>query len=245
MQRLFNGVRGAVAFMTLLPLGGVLNAASLVVLPLTGLIVGGAVALGFWIGDRSGSSLVGAVLALFVDAAITRGLHYDAVADTADGLAGFVGRQRRIAIMDEPTVGAFAVVSVVVVVLARVSAWSSLGFPVFLVGFFVLGRALMALSMLCFPLAKESSLTKIFANERRRWLIWVLVLEAVAIGVATVAFSSLWVLIPIFVGLLGGSGILGFAIHRLGGITGDVVGAVGLVGESTMLMVAAILRIHG
>jgi len=231
--------------MTMLPLGGTLNVVSLVVLPLTGIIVGIVVLVGFWLGDRSGSPLVGAVVALVFDAAITRGLHYDAVADTADGLAGFVDRQRRLAIMDEPTVGAFAVLAVAIVILARVAAWSSLGFPFYLVGFFLLGRCLMTGSMLWFAPAKERSLTTVFTSERQPWITWVLGAEAV-VGIAGVVVgSNLWVLVPIGVGLGFGFGLIGFALRRIGGITGDVVGAAGLVSESMMMLVASILRIHG
>lgn len=245
MRRTLSGVRGAVAFMTLIPIGGTLNAVSLVVIPLTGILVGGASLVGFWIGDRSGSALVGAVVALIVDAAMTRGLHYDAVADTADGLAGFVERERRLAIMDEPTVGAFAVLALVVIVLVRVSAWSSLGFPLALVGFFVLARCMMALSMIWFPLAKESSLARIFASQRRPWVAATLVVEGLlAIGVTMVLATPAIVVAELF-GIGCGVGLLALAIHHLRGITGDVVGAVGLLAETAMLLAAAVMRIHG
>jgi len=245
MSRVLDGARGAVAFMTLIPFGGTLNAVSLVVIPLTGVIVGGAALVGFWIGDRSGSTLVGAVVALIVDAAMTRGLHYDAVADTADGLAGFVERDRRLAIMDEPTVGAFAVLAVIVVVLVRIAAWSVVGFPAFLIGVFVLSRCMMALTMMWFPLAKESSLARVFASQRRRWIVWALLLEGlVAVG-ATMLLGTPMILLAEVFGAVCGLGVLAFAIHHLRGITGDVVGAVGLVAETGMLLAAAVMRIHG
>lgn len=245
MGRVLQGTRGAIAFMTLLPLGGSLNAVSLVVIPLTGLIVGSVAFVGFWLGDRSGSALVGAVVALIVDAALTRGLHYDAVADTADGLAGFVTRERRLAIMDEPTVGAFAVVALVVVVLVRVAAWSSITFPAFVIGFFVLSRALMALAMMWFPLAKESSMAQVFASQRRRWIIWALIAEALIAIVVTALLATSLVAIAIVFGAGCGFGVLALAVRRLGGITGDVVGAVGLVAESGMLLATAVMRVHG
>jgi adenosylcobinamide-GDP ribazoletransferase len=231
--------------MTLIPFGGTLNAISLVVIPLTGVIVGGASLVGFWIGDRSGSTLIGAVVALIVDAAMTRGLHYDAVADTADGLAGFVERERRLAIMDEPTVGAFAVLAVIVVVLVRISAWSAVGFPLFLIGFFVLSRCMMALSMMWFPLAKESSLARVFASQRRRWIVWIVLLEGLLTFGATMLLATPMIVLAEVFGVVSGLGVLAFAIHRLRGITGDVVGATGLVAETGMLLAAAVMRVHG
>lgn len=245
MRRVLEGARGAVAFMTLIPLGGTLNAVSLVVIPLTGLIVGGASLVGFWIGDRSGSTLVGAVVALIVDAAMTRGLHYDAVADTADGLAGFVERERRLSIMDEPTVGAFAVLALIVVVLVRISAWSTIGFPAFLIGIFVLSRCMMALSMMWFPLAKESSLARVFASQRRHWIVWFLLLEGLLAVGAMIVLGTPMMLLALVFGALCGLGVLAFAIHHLRGITGDVVGAVGLVAETGMLLAVVVMRIHG
>ncbi|WP_298208794.1 adenosylcobinamide-GDP ribazoletransferase [Ferrimicrobium sp.] len=245
MGRALQGTRGAIAFMTLLPLGGSLNAVSLVVIPLTGLIVGAAALAGFWLGDRSGSTLIGAVVALTVDAALTRGLHYDAVADTADGLAGFVTRERRLAIMDEPTVGAFAVLALVVVVAVRISSLSSITFPAYLIGFFVLSRAVMALVMMCFPLAKETSMAQIFASQRRLWIIGTLVAEVlIATGVLAILVTPL-VMVAVVFGVGCGVGVLALSMQRLAGITGDVVGAVGLVAESGMLLAAAVLRVHG
>jgi adenosylcobinamide-GDP ribazoletransferase len=172
-------------------------------------------------------------------------MHYDAIADAADGLAGFVDREHRLAIMDEPTVGAFAVLAVLVVVLVRVAAWSSLGFPAYLLGIFVLSRCLMALAMIVFPPAKDGSLTRIFAAQRRSWVLGVLIVEGLLVAAAVAWVAGLLVVVPLVIGIGAGAGVLVVALRRLGGITGDIVGAIGLVAESAMLLGMAVLRIHG
>jgi adenosylcobinamide-GDP ribazoletransferase len=83
-----------------------------------GLAVGGA----WWVAGELWPALVAALLAVAVDAALTGMLHFDGLADSADGLLPPLDRRRRLEVMAAPDIGAFGVMVVTLVVLARVAA---------------------------------------------------------------------------------------------------------------------------
>src|SRR3546814_5488008 len=80
----------------------------------------------WWGAQELGSPAVAAGLVLAADLVLTGMLHMDGLVDSADGLLPQVPRAKRLAIMAEPTVGAYGVVVAVVVVLLRFAALASL-----------------------------------------------------------------------------------------------------------------------
>jgi adenosylcobinamide-GDP ribazoletransferase len=114
-----------------------------------GLLVGLAVGL-VWRGAGAlWAPALAAAVAVAADLALTGMLHVDGLADSADGLLPHLGaddeaRPRRLAIMAEPTVGAFGVTVVVATLLLRWAALASMAADVWLVaGLWVLSRSLM------------------------------------------------------------------------------------------------------
>lgn len=96
-------------------------------LPLIGAGLGAAaalplVAIEHW---APHATVVGAVLTVALLAALTRGLHLDGLADTADGLGSRAPADRALAIMKQSDVGPFGVITLVVVLLADVFALAS------------------------------------------------------------------------------------------------------------------------
>src|SRR3954447_24563718 len=90
--------------------------------PLVGLVLGAiATAVGV-LGARLISPFAGAVLTVAVLAALTRGLHLDGLADTADGLGPMRGRERALEVMHQSDIGPFGVVTVVLTLLLQVAA---------------------------------------------------------------------------------------------------------------------------
>ena len=81
--------------------------------PVVGLVLGGLAAGIAVLGTRWVSPPVGAVLAVAVLAALTRGLHLDGLADTADGLGPVRDRDRALQVMHRGDVGPFGVVALV------------------------------------------------------------------------------------------------------------------------------------
>ena len=242
---LIRAFRGAMSFMTVLPLGGEVNEISLYFLPLSGAVVGLVAWLGFRLFALAGSPLLAAAVAIGVDAWVTRGLHYDALADTVDGLGGFLERQRRLQVMDEPTVGAFGVLAIVIAVALRISALGAVGFPLYLIGFFVVSRTAMVLILTTVPLAKERSIARIFGSLSRKGVI-VAMVAYLAASITVIAWLGDLLAVPVAaLGLAAAYLVTRRASRLIGGVTGDVVGAAGLVCETVMLLAWTLARLHG
>ena len=122
-----------------------------------GLAVGGA----WWVAGELWPPLVAALLAVAVDAALTGMLHFDGLADSADGLLPPLDRARRLEVMATPDIGAFGGVVVTLVVVARVAALAALApDPLLVAGLWAASRASMALALASLPYAR--------AGRRRR-----------------------------------------------------------------------------
>src|SRR5688500_16958434 len=94
--------------------------------PLVGLALGGIASSVAVLGYRLVSPLTGAVLAVAVLAFLTRGLHLDGLADTADGLGPLRDRERALEVMRSRDVGPFGVATLVLTLLLQVACAATL-----------------------------------------------------------------------------------------------------------------------
>jgi len=200
---------------------------------LVGLAVGGI----WWGAAELWPPLLAAVLAVGADAALTGMLHLDGLADSADGLLPPVERERRLAIMATPDVGAFGMVVVLLVLVARVGALASLTpDPLLVAGLWAGARALMALTMARVAYARTVGAASGFADRHAA----APALGLVAALVLVVATLDGWAGPATAVALVAGFvAVVAVAVRRLGGYTGDVLGAAGVVAETVALVVAA------
>lgn len=183
-----------------------------------GAIVGGAALLQVELGAPV---LLAAVVAVALDVVITGALHLDGLADSADGLAGRTP-ERALAIMRDHGVGLYGAAAVVLSLLAKIAALSSGLSLVEVVGVYAVARAA--------PLPLAAGLRYARADGTGRVLVerlgWgaaaVGTLIAAGIAAATVRLLALAVLGCLLAVVLA----VGVAAQRrLGGITGDVLGA--------------------
>lgn len=204
---------------------------------LVGALVGLAVGTVWWGAGELWPPLLAAVLAVGADAALTGMLHLDGLADSADGLLPPVDRARRLAIMATPDIGAFGVVTVLLVLVARVAALATLTpDPLLLAGVWAGARAAMALTMALVPYARATGAASGFADRRTGPAALTLV-AALALVIATLGG---WAGPATAIALTAGfAAVVGVAVRRLGGYTGDVLGAAGVVAETVGLVVAA------
>ena len=234
-----NGMRRAVAFLT--PVGGAATPApdALAWFPVVGVAMGLALGGLWWLADRAWPAAVAAALVVGADLALTGLLHVDGLIDTADGLLPHLERSRRLAVMASPDIGAFGVAVAGVVLLARWAGVASLRpAPLLLAGLWCGSRTAMAVVARTQPYARvEGGLATAFLGGR------VDLLPLVAGVVASVVLAATWRfpagLVAVVAGGVAVAGVVALARRRLGGFTGDVLGAAGVIGETVGLVVAA------
>jgi adenosylcobinamide-GDP ribazoletransferase len=210
--------------------------------PAIGLLLGAAAA-GVLFACRAGHSgpLLAAVLAIALLAALTGGLHLDGLADLADGLGSRKPAGRALEIMKQSDIGPFGVATLVLTVLIQVSALTraeQLGRgPVAVVAAAVTARlAMMLACRAAVPSARPDGLGALVAGTVQPVLGGILVLAALA---AAGAFGWIYPA-AMAIALSVSLALTSLATRRLGGITGDVLGAIAEVAASACLLVTAL-----
>lgn len=238
-------MKQAVSFLTVLGRAGAPDSRTMSWFPLVGVGVGGIVGAIWWAAGRLWPAAVAAVIAVAVDAGVTGGLHLDGLADAADGLLPPVPTARRLEIMADPRVGAFGAVALVLVLALRsVSLAASVARPLVVVGLWCGSRTLMAVVARSLPYAhRERGTVSVFVDQRREAGASV----AARYGAAAYGFGAAVALAVLGVGVRGVTivaaeivaalAVVWFGQRRLGGYTGDVLGASGVIGETVGLLV--------
>jgi adenosylcobinamide-GDP ribazoletransferase len=214
--------------------------------PLVGVIVGGAAALVLYAGDRAGfGSLLSAALAVAVMAVLTRGLHLDGLADVADGLGGGRRAAEALAIMKKADIGPFGVITLVLTLLIQVAALTELPAVAVIVAA-ATGR--LAVTWACragVPAARPDGLGALVAGTvpaaRAAYATGAVVVAVACAGLAVggVRLAVLWP-VAACAGVLVAMAALRTAVRRLGGITGDVLGALVELAATVVLLVASV-----
>jgi adenosylcobinamide-GDP ribazoletransferase len=226
----------AFALLTVFGRGGSITARSSRWFPVVGAVLGLLLGGWWWLTAELWPAAIAAALVVAADLAATGMLHADGLADAADGLLPHADRDRRLEIMRTPGVGAFGVTALVVVLLLRLLALATLPVSVaLLAALWCASRSVVAAVPAVLPYAREHGIASPLAGSTT---IWPALGAGVALGVAAAADG--WSgTVGVAVGVLAGVGVLALAQRRLGGFTGDVLGAVVLVVETVGLVVAA------
>lgn len=204
--------------------------------PVVGALIGGALA-GIWIiSTELWSPAVAAVVVVAADLAITGMLHADGLADSADGLLAHLSRERRLEVMSAPDVGAFALAVVPVVLLAR---WAPLATdlvePLSLVGVWAVSRTVLAVVPTLVPYARHGGLASAMLPGARPWLgLWLVPALAVLVLAQGTTGAAAFVAM-----LVAAAGVVLLARRRIGGFTGDVLGAAAVLTETVALLALA------
>lgn len=247
-------MRSAIAFLT--PFGSsssasVPTASTPSWFPVVGALQGLALGLLWWLLDDLMSSPAAAGIVVVGDLVLTGMLHMDGLADSADGLLPPIDKARRLEVMKSPEVGAFGVAAVVGAMMLRFAALVSLEpSPLLLSGLWCASRTSMACAIRSMQYARSSGLASAFVGAgSSAWVIGsfgllgsilISVIGALAVGAPSGAGTE-WASVLGVIGVVGGAwAVLRLAKSRLGGFTGDVLGAAGVVGETVGLLLVTV-----
>lgn len=208
--------------------------------PLAGALVGLAGALVAWLGVKVGlPDLASAFLAIGAMVVASGALHEDGLSDTADGMGAFT-RERALEIMRDSRLGTYGALALLVIVGLRAGALMGLiasghiWAPMIAAAAF--GRAGCALMLGLLDPARKDGLGAASGRPTREAL---LVAVAIPVALAGLLFTGVTGLVAALVGGLPVFWLAWQAKRRLGGQTGDVVGAASLLAETTVLLVLA------
>lgn len=245
--RMLRDVASAIRLLTVLPLGTREGEHAARYFALVGWlfaavalgIASGAVALGAADGLKA---VLTATVIVAAWAVLAGFLHWDGLADSADGLGVRGDAQRRLAVMRDSTIGAFGVAAVVFVAIAQVAAvavivesrswWALAAAP-------VLGRwgAGVALS-----LREPARIDGLGARYARRTSALDLAVQTVPVValIAAPGGQRATIMLAVVLGIAAAWVIPAPFARRLGGITGDVLGATVLLTEAVVLVMGAL-----
>ena len=217
--------------------------------PAVGLVLGGVATGVAVLGARWISPLAGAVLGMAVLAGLTRGLHLDGLADTADGLGPLRGRERALQVMHQSDIGPFGVVTLVLTLLLQVACLATLltadgGWLALWTAVVVARLAMARTGLPRVAMAEGSSLGRLVASTvSAPWLAacGLVLVGLVAAGTGGDPALTARLLGAAAAGLLAAELLYRRARARLGGVTGDVMGAMGETATTAALLVAAVL----
>lgn len=199
-------------------------------------------ALFFWLGRAEGlGALLAGALVVVAWGALSGFLHWDGLADSADGVGVRGDATRRLAVMRDSTVGAFGVTAIVLVALVQVVAvavvvesgtWWALGAAP------LVGRFGAAVALGTRPTARTDGLGASYAVRLTAgdWIALILFL------LPLIAWPFTFIRALATLVLLGAACLVPAPFARgLGGITGDVLGATVVLSETVVLVAGALL----
>lgn len=202
---------------------------SLCFLPLVGALVG--LALWGWGWAAHALAVDGvlfAALATALPLLLTGGIHMDGFLDTVDALASHQSKEKKLEILKDSHVGAFAVIYCGVYLLVAFGLYHALfqgnSLPVACLGF-ILSRALSALGAVTLPNARKEGMLCAFTQHAHRRAALLSMGAVTLLSMGAMAWAS-----PMAGGLGAGFGLAAFAAYRamvkkqFGGATGDTTG---------------------
>ncbi|WP_337172730.1 adenosylcobinamide-GDP ribazoletransferase [Gemmatimonas aurantiaca] len=259
----------AFTFMTRIPLGRWIThdltdlPRSAVWFPLVGAVVGATGAAGLLLAQRWWSPFVAALLATMITVRLTGAFHEDALADAFDGFGGGWSVEQVLAIMKDSRVGSYALVGMILVVIMKCALLADLattpiasgrpwhGLPLVasaLVSAHVLGRCSSIWLMAALPYVRPPSSTERSSAGKP-------FVDGVGIGrVTTATIQTVFLVflclgaiawIPLLIALLLTTVSGRYFRQRIGGITGDTLGAVNQLVELGVYLILAAAPIRG
>ncbi|GMR21726.1 MAG: adenosylcobinamide-GDP ribazoletransferase [Acidobacteriota bacterium] len=225
----------AVAFLTRVPIRTAFTAEDVgrasIFFPVVGVGIG-ALQFGLWkLTSPHLTSLVVAVAVVTLSAWLTRALHLDGLADFVDGLGGGT-RGDVLRIMKDSRIGAFGAIALVLVLCMKIAAIDAMSKP----EAFLLAPALARWTPVALgyslPYARSGRSSPGAHVGKLELAIATIITAGLVVVLGHAVLAGVVVLVSTLVGVI--------AKRRVGGITGDVLGANIELAETAVLIVATI-----
>lgn len=249
MRDAFRPVAAAVTFLTAIPIGRRTEfdaqdlRRGLVLFPAIGSLVGTLTAVVAW-----GCALVlpgfpAAVLGVASGVSVTGSMHLDGLADTADGVGATLVGHDPSSVMHDPRLGTFGGAVLVFDLLLKVSVLSALvtgpRFPIEAIAAGALGRVAAIALVALVPYAGSEAGAGAWTRGMGRGPALVGIAIGSTIGLLTVGWPFGWMAV-VAVGVAAIVG--GWSRRRLGGVTGDTLGATAELTETLALTAVLVVR---
>ena len=239
IRTIFRRFTGALGFLTALPVTAQRPESlrgSVVFFPAVGLVLGSLLWLQFALLEPLLDSSLNALGLVLTGSFLTRGLHLDGLADSADGFLSHQSPERMLQIMRDSRIGTMGALALFFDLLIRWQALAHCPRSVISQALIVppvLGRMGMGVGMVLFPYARDEGMASEFLpGIKKHDLIGLLLTGAI---VAALAANVRGILVYAMA-LLGGFLLWTGCKRRLGGYTGDVLGATNEVIEVVSLI---------
>jgi adenosylcobinamide-GDP ribazoletransferase len=249
MRSMTNSFLVATQFLTRLPVSpnddfsADALASSAAFFPVVGLLVGAGGCLLRWILLPHTNASIVAVAILIYLVVVTGGLHEDALADAADGFGGGFSRERVLEIMHDSRIGSFGAIAIGLGLLSRFALLSDLSAKRF-ISYFIAAHVLSRWSAL--PLASFLPAARPEDGQGRRIAQKVSAssfLLGTILCAGIVIFLLKWRGVYVVAAAIAVVAATGAYYHRrIGGITGDCLGATNQLAEVAVYFVGVILR---
>ncbi len=186
------------------------------------MIIANAICYRLNIGDILRTSILTALPVL-----ITGGIHLDGFVDTMDAVNSYQSAERKLEILKDSHIGAFALICCVIYFVIDFGVWSEISGKALLilcVGF-IMSRALSALSIVTFPCAKKSGLAASFSDAAQKNVVmntmYIYIVVCTAVMLYIHAILGILCIITAFTMFIYYKHM---SIKNFSGITGDLAG---------------------
>jgi len=218
--------------------------ASVKFFPLYGLLIGIFLAGGYYIFNLILPPLITAALIILLEVVITGGIHLDGFMDTMDGLFSGRSPERILEIMKDSRVGAHSVIALGLLYLLKFSIYYEYPSEMMLSALFfmpAMGRWAMLMGIIVFPYARLEGMGKSFHQYagKKAFIIGTLMILIIAgffkwIGIVTFMIAAAFAYL-----------FCRKVALQLGGLTGDVYGAVTELTQVVTLLVFYVVSMWG
>lgn len=197
--------------------------------PLIGAVIGVFFMLWTYAAEKLeiGPVFKGAVFML-ISMAVTGGIHFDGFCDVSDAVSSWGDKQKRLEIMKDSHVGAFAVISLAVCLIAQTAVYSEIsgyGTAVVISAGCILSRALSGICAVCLKCAKNDGALQSFVKPSHKKI------SQISLAVTALAAVALMFIFGGITGLAAAAAAFAVLVYyrvtayrRFGGITGDTEG---------------------